>query len=241
MATVSAYGAIARYGREFVSRGGSLTNLWFEGFGPQGMAQASSVSAYRREEDIHMPNVPPLQPLTPRAECVIEGITYSNLFEADGKMTVIEEPGVVVVTTTGHLRNVEGAAADVSYRLSHRFSADRVTKEWTFESPRARAIRLVEPFVKSPGLSVVQVTPHRVLLHPAGSTRWAFALERGPAGCQLSAIEDASAYWCPFPGVDAHPLTLQLPTSPGQPTTVETSFGPDTTAAHSTPALSPVL
>ncbi|MDB6165935.1 MAG: hypothetical protein JWQ83_1075 [Lacunisphaera sp.] len=226
MATVSAYGAIERYGRGQVSRGGSVTNLWMEGFGRDGFAQASSVSVYRREEDIHMPNEPELRPLTPRAECTIDGIYYTNLFETDGKMSVTEEAQAITITTTGRLRAVTGAVSEVGYRLTHRFFSDHLTKEWTFTSPSAQAIRVVEPFVSDPDLSVTLVSPQRATLQPNGSRAWTFALGRAPAGCVLSVNEDPAPYWSPFPGVNCRPLVITLTTAAGQPTLLETSFGP---------------
>ncbi|SDR67806.1 hypothetical protein [Opitutus sp. GAS368] len=227
MATVSAYGAIDRYGRGQVSRGGSITNLWLEGFGATGFAQSSSVSVYRREEDIHMPDESALQPLTPRAECTIDGVYYTTLFEAEGRMSVTEEPGAVVVTTEGRLRSSTGAAAGVTYRLTHRFFGDHVTKEWTFVSPHPQVIRLVEPFVRDPDLVVAQTAPQRVRLGFGGDKAWAFAVERAPTGNTLTCNEDATPYWSPFPGVNGRPVIVTLTTTPGQPTTVETSFGPD--------------
>ncbi len=227
MATVSAYGAINRYGRGQVSRGGSITDLWVEGFGRDGFAQASSATVYRREEDIHMPDEPALRPLTPRAECTIDGIYYTNLFEAEGKMSVSQEGEAIVVTTTGHLRTVTGEASAVEYRLTHRFFDDHLTKEWEFSSPRSQEIRIVEPFVKDPDFRVERTAPLRVKLRPGGRDAWMFAVERGPAGCAVSCDEDATPYWSPFPGVNGFPIVVTVVTTPGQPTTVETSFGRD--------------
>ncbi len=233
-ATVSAYGAIARYGRGQVSRGGSLTNLWVDGFGRDGFAQTSSASIYRREEDIHMPNEPALCPLTPRAECTIDGVYYTNLFETEGKMSVTQnkDTGAIEVTTTGRLRAATGAAAEVEYRLTHRFFGDRMTKEWTFVSPRAQFIRIVEPFVKDPDLTVGQTAPQRVQLRSGKRGTWTFAIEHSAVDCGVSCGEDAESYWSPFPGISAYPIVVTLTTTPGQPTVVETSFGAD---ALSTP------
>ena len=226
MATVSAYGAIERYGRGQVSRGGSLTDLWIEGFGRDGFAQASSVSVYRREEDIHMPNESALHPLTPRAECTIDGVYYTNLFEAEGKMSVTQDGGAITVTTTGRLRSVAGAASEVEYRLSHRFFGDRVQKEWAFAAPHAQVIRIVEPFVKDPDLKIEQTAPLRVTLHPGGHEAWMFAVERSPVGSTLARSEDAEQYWSPFPAVNGYPVVVTLTTTPGQPTMVETVLSP---------------
>ena len=224
MATVSAYGAIERYGRGQVSRGGSLTNLWIEGFGRDGFAQTSSVSVYRREEDIHMPNESALQPLTPRAECTIDGVYFSNLFETDGKMSVTKNTDSIVVTTTGRLRAVSGATADVEYSLTHRFFGNRLTKEWTFRSPRAHVVRIVEPFVRDPDLAIEQTTPRQLTLRNSGRESWIFSIGRSPAACTVSLGENAEQYWSPFPAVNAYPIVVTVTTTPGQPVTVETAF-----------------
>jgi hypothetical protein len=114
----------------------------------------------------------------------------------------------------------------VSYRLTHRFLGDHVTKEWTFTSPHAQVIRLVEPFVRDPGLAVEQTTPRRVRF-AFNNKAWVFALERGPGGSRVTSDEDATPYWSPFPGVNAQPIVVTLTTTAGQPTMVETSFGPE--------------
>ena len=228
MATVSAYGAVARYGRGQVSRGGAITNLWIDGYSRSGLVQASSVSDYRREEDIHMPIESALLPLTCRAECTIDGVYYATLYETEGKMSVTRNVDAIEVTTTGHLRTVTGATADVEYRLTHRFFGDRITNEWTFKSPRAQAIRIVDPFVRDPDLKVEQTDSRHALFDRGGKERWVFAVERAPSGFSLSCGKDAERYWSPFPSVNGYPLDMTLATTPDQPTFVTTSFGPDT-------------
>jgi len=63
-----------------------------------------------------MPDESALRPLTPRAECTIDGVYYTTLFEAEGKMSVTQEPDVLVVTTEGRLRSStgRGCRGDVS-------------------------------------------------------------------------------------------------------------------------------
>ena len=225
MATVSAYGAIQRYGRGQVSRGGSVTNLWLEGFGIDGFAQASSASVYRREEDIHMPNEPELRPLTPRAECTVDGVYYTNLFETEGKMTVTPDATSITVTTSGHLRAVTGAASEVAYQLTQKFFSDHLTKEWTFTSPRAQEIRVVEPFISAPDLVIEQPAPRRVKFQHGQHDRWMFVVQQAPADCLVSCNADPTPYWSPFPGVAGRPVVLSLTTTPGDPAVVATTLG----------------
>jgi hypothetical protein len=226
MATVSAYGAVARYGRGQVSRGGAITNLWIEGYGRSGLVQASSVSNYRREEDIHMPVESALLPLTSRAECTIDGVYYATLYETEGKMSVTQNADSIEVATTGRLRSVTGATSDVEYRLAHRFLGDHITNEWVFKSPRARCIRIVEPFVRDPDLKVEQTDSRHAIFDRGGKERWVFAVEKSPANCGLSCGRDAGHYWSPFPSVNGYPVDITLTTAPNQPMLVRTSFAP---------------
>jgi len=226
MATVSAYGGIARYGREAVSRGGSLTNLWMEGYGLDGQAQASSVTTYQREEKAHMPDEGALLPLTPRIECTIEGIYYTNLFEADGEMNVSRQTDHIAVTTTGHMRSATGADSGVTYRITHRFYADHLAKEYSVTSPHAQAVRIVEPVVNDRGTRIRQVSAERVTIQPPGHAIWALDLSAGPAGGNLSLGADAGKYWCPFPAIDCYPVSLEFNAPAGQPTTVGLTLGP---------------
>ncbi|HEY4245414.1 MAG TPA: hypothetical protein VGM64_01095 [Lacunisphaera sp.] len=232
MATVSAYGAVARYGRGQVSRGGAITNLWIEGYGRSGLVQASSVSNYRREEDIHMPIESALLPLTPRAECTIDGVYYATLYETEGKMSVTQNADSIEVTTTGHLRTVTGATADVEYRLTHHFFGNHITNEWTFKSPREEVIRVVEPFVRDPDLKIEQRDSRHALFDHGGNERWVFVVEKSPENCSLSCGKDAEHYWSPFPSVNGYPVDITLTTTPNQPMLVRTSFGPSTTQSN---------
>ncbi|WP_438481578.1 pectate lyase [Oleiharenicola lentus] len=221
MATVSAYDGIARYGRELVSRGGSLTNLWIQGFGATGFAQTSSVTVYRREEKAHMPIEQPLRPLTPRIECIIDGGYFTNLFEDQGRMTVTEEKDHVRVMTTGRLLAADGRVSDVGYSLTHRFFAGNLTKEFTLTSPRAQAIRIVEPFVKHDALRLAQISPQQINLQPNASNQtWALRADSQGVPFNFAAGADADRYWCPFPALECVPIVLEITTTPDEPTVV---------------------
>lgn len=83
MATVSANGQIKTYGRDSVPKGGSITSLWFEGFGEQGYLQTSSQTRYVRHAAMHLPVENNLLSLTLRIECFLGNIYYANLYDAD--------------------------------------------------------------------------------------------------------------------------------------------------------------
>lgn len=224
MATVSAYGAVSRYGLGQVARGGSVTNLWMEGFGRNGFTQTSSVTVYKREEPLHLPDEGPLRPLTPRVECTIDGEIFSNLFESTGSLSVTEESDHVTVATRGRLRSAGGAASDVEYTITHRFYADRWSKQYALSSPGPRRVRIVEPFVRDPGLRVTKLGPRRVELRPPGGGVWRFSVDGAPRDLGLDCGAELDRYWSPFPAVACYPITVELTTEAGRPVSVTEIF-----------------
>src|SRR5207253_11032324 len=109
MATVSAYGAIGMYPREAVTRGGSVSALWWEGYGPTGFLQVSSQTVYARIEPLHMPIEGALLPLTPRVETT-SGTYYANVLDDKATLTMSAAQGGASATASGVLRSVAGAA-----------------------------------------------------------------------------------------------------------------------------------
>jgi hypothetical protein len=226
MATVSAYGAASRYGLGQVTRGGSVTNLWMEGFGRSGFAQTSSVSVYKREEALHMPDEAALRPLTPRVECTIGGELFSNLFESAATMTVAAQADHVVVISRGRLHSVTGAASDVEYTITHRFYRDRWTRQYSLASPTRRSVRIVEPFVREPGLEVKPVAPRLVELRPKGGRAWRFSVEDGPADLTVDCGAESDRYWSPFPAIECYPVVVVLATTPNESVSLTEAFAP---------------
>ncbi|HEV8247934.1 MAG TPA: hypothetical protein VGP93_19300, partial [Polyangiaceae bacterium] len=148
MATVTAYGAIATYGRESVTRGGSVSLLWFEGYGPTGFLQASSVSVYQRVEALHMPNEGALLPLTPRIETT-SGTYYTNLFDDQTSLSMTDSGASITATASGSLKTVAGASSGTTFSFNYEFGPDFYSKEVQVSSPSG--LRIVEPFVDNPG------------------------------------------------------------------------------------------
>jgi len=206
MATVSAYGEISRYGRTTVPRGGSLSNLWIAGFGHTGFAQTSSVSVYQRMEGTHMPDEGELKPLTSRIETTIGGITYSNIFEAEGRMDVSQETDHVRVRTSGELRAANGSSSGIRYQLTHRFYAHRLVKEYALEAAGEARIRLIEPIVRQPGLDLGVNSPGSVGLRFQNGPCWTMTWVSDQSLGALSIGEESSKYWCPFPAVACVPV-----------------------------------
>jgi hypothetical protein len=226
MATISGYGAIGRYGREAVSRGGSLTNLWMDGYGADGFTQTSSVTVYRREEKIHMPDEPALLPLTPRIEATLDGVYFSNLFETDAILETATFPGHCEIRARGKLRAAGGRTADIEYKIVYRVFTDRLEKEYSVRSGSRARLRIVEPFVRADGLIVRKVSESTARLRlPNGA--WLFSVKDAPVGSTLGCGENAAAYWCPFPAVECYPLTVDFDAPSGkQAVVVVIEFAP---------------
>jgi hypothetical protein len=201
-ATVAAYGEISVVKRDFVPRGGSLTTLWWEGYGPTGFLQTSSVTDYRRQELIHMPFEEASESLTPRVELVDEdGRRWSNLYEAEATMEVRGEDDAVEVMVRGRLRDAEGAAGP-GYRLSHRFTVVGVEKTVELEGVPAGVVQVVEPIVRIEGLVINQTSDREVRVgHADGDRTWGWRVRESSAPGQWAA--DETVAWQPFPAVDA--------------------------------------
>jgi hypothetical protein len=207
MATVSAYRANGRYPRESVVRGGSVTALWFEGYGPTGFLQASSATRYTRVEAKHMPTEGPLLPLTPRIETTAGAYAASVL---DEQATLTASSGAapvdIVVTTAGVLRTIAGASSGTTFRWTHRFAASAYTKE--VEVSSARGLQIVEPFIDLPGNQYTTPTADTFRIETAAGGAWELKVEASSGPTHLEAGKDRAQYWCPFPGLEAYPLAI---------------------------------
>lgn len=106
MATVSAYGEIRRYPRPSVCRGGSITNLWMDGFGKNGYMESSSISDYQRIEAQHMPVEGDLLSLTPRIEFTSNGSVFSNIWEDKGSMSAEKDGNQIKVSVSGKMKSI---------------------------------------------------------------------------------------------------------------------------------------
>lgn len=210
MATVSAYGEIRRYPRPSVCRGGSISNLWFEGFGENGYLQTSSTASYQRIEAQHMPVEKDLLPLTPRIECSLAGTTFSNIYEDAASMSVSNEGDNISVAISGEMKSIDGAGSKTKYSLKHRFYKDYLTKEITV-SGEGQSFRIVEPIVNDPGTSFTLKNDSTVLIKSVSSrSDWELRIVRSTVPFQIELGKDADKYWCPFPGVEAFPVVISL-------------------------------
>jgi hypothetical protein len=158
---------------------------------------------------------------------VRDGVYYTNLYEAEAKLAVTEAADAVVVTASGELRDVSGRTSGVAYTLTHRFYSDRIQKEFSVRSPRAQAIRIVEPIVKAAGVVFERSAEGGVLIEHAGGPTWSCALTRHSTACALSLGSDGQKYWSPFPAVECEPIIAEFVTGSRQPeTSVILTFAP---------------
>ena len=174
-----------------------------------------------------MPVEKDLLPLTPRIECTCDGVYYTNLYEAGAKLTLEEAGGAIQVTASGELRDGSGRSSGIGYVLTHRFYPDRIEKEFLVRSPRAQAIRIVEPVVKAAGVTFARPTDERVLIRHAGSPTWSCAVTAHSTACTLSLGSDGERYWSPFPAAECEPITAAFVTAADRPETrVNLTFAP---------------
>ncbi|WP_316812629.1 hypothetical protein [Pedobacter heparinus] len=225
MATVSAYGEIRRYPRESVCRGGSITNLWYDGFGANGFLQSSSSSSYQRIEEMHMPIEKDLLPLTPRIEFTNDTTYYANIFETAASMNVLKESDHVKVVTAGHMQTIKGINSNTSYSLTNRFYDDYVVKEITVAGERQK-YSIVEPIVKDKGSTFYLKNDSTVMIKTAGSNaEWELKVMRSTTPYKITLGADADKYWSPFPGVEAYPIVISFNTISEAPQTLKIFLG----------------
>jgi hypothetical protein len=207
MATVSSYGAIGTYPRESMARGGSVSALWFEGYGATGFLQVSSQTVYSRIEPKHMPIESTLSPLTPRIETTT-GTYYASVLDDKATLTMTSVPDGVQATANGVLRSVAGAALPTTFRWSYAFAPASYTKEVTVSA--AAGLRIVEPFVHEAGNAYQLKGTDTFQILTSGGHVWQLQVVSSTGPYKLVAGENQSQYWSPFPGFDAYPLVIGL-------------------------------
>lgn len=229
MATVSAYGEIRRYPRPSVCRGGSISNLWYEGYGENGFMQSSSTASYQRIEGMHMPIEKDLLPLTPRIEFYVDSNYFSNIFEDVAMMSVDKETDNVKVSTAGNMRTIKGIKSKVSYSLTHRFYPNYLTKEITVKGEN-QAFRLIEPIVNDPGTTFHLKNDSTVIIKTTTSkAEWELKVTSSTVPFKISLGTDSGKYWCPFPAVEAFPVIISFNTASDSAQTIKIYLGKKTT------------
>jgi hypothetical protein len=205
MATVTAYGSIATYPRESVVRGGSVSALWFSGYGSTGFLQVSSQATYTRIEALHMPTEGALLPLTPRIETTT-GTYYTNVFDDAATLAMTQAPGGAQATATGVLRDASGASSGTTFSWLYEFAASSYSKEVQVSS--AAGVRVVEPFVDNPGNQYALVGSDTFQITTAAGGVWQLKVVSSSGPYALTAGTDQAKYWSPFPGLQCYPLLI---------------------------------
>ncbi len=206
MATLSAYGEIGSYPRDSMARGGSVSALWFEGYGSTGFLQVSSQTVYSRIEDLHMPIEQGLLPLTPRVETT-SGTYFASVLDEQAKLgpTTLDESGVHA-TSSGVLRSVAGAASSTTFAWTYDFGADQYTKQVKLSS--GSGVRIVEPFVDDTGNQYAVVGTDTFTITTARGTVYELKVVESSGNYTLTAGTDRAKYWSPFPGIDCYPVII---------------------------------
>ena len=211
MATMTAYGYKDLEKREkskymFRPTGGSLSNLWVEGYG---LLQASSQTIYARWEPMSFPVVDTVICLTPRIEYRNAEGYFTNLFEFDGFMSTRRgEDSSYMVTTTGELKDKVWLAGGIGYRLTHAFRDNELVKTVDLiYHDRRETVRIVEPFIQWPGMSVTKRDEKTVLI-TTPKKKFELKIIEGQATLVLG--REASHYWFPYPALKAFPVELEV-------------------------------
>jgi len=228
MATVSAYGEIGKYPRESVCRGGSISNLWFDGFGENGFMQSSSTASYKRIESMHMPIEQDLLPLTPRIEFRDDSSYYSNIFEADANMAVEKKSDNVSVTSSGTMQTIKGFKSGTEYLLTNCFYDSYITKEITVNG-KSQSFRVIEPIVKDPGTAFSLKNDSTVIIKTTSSeTEWELKILKSTIPYKITLGRDKEKYWCPFPAIEAYPIIISFKTVSQKAQTLKIYLGKKT-------------
>lgn len=187
-------------------RGGALCNLWLDG---HGFLTTASQTRYVRGEAIHMPEIAtPIQPLTPRIEYTDEHGYFTNLYDSDARLQVLEDAARQRVQVAGELSNEKILPGGVAYRIVYDFGPHDVAKHITLRyHSRNPAVSLVEPIVLHEGIQVVKVDARTARIE-GGARPVTFSVEGDDL--ELVVGEDADQFWHLFPGIRACPILVRV-------------------------------
>ena len=151
---------ITGYDREYKAMhnghatGGALSLLWHEHAGPIFVA---SMNAYQLVEAGNMQSDtdPNSMALTPRMECTIDGVTYTNIADLEAKITVEENTGQTTVRTASKLLDKdqhEPARGPISCQIIYNFTPKNIRISFHHDAtPDAKDTRIVLPIISASG------------------------------------------------------------------------------------------
>ncbi|MFA7289237.1 MAG: hypothetical protein WC055_10220 [Melioribacteraceae bacterium] len=210
MATISSYGYKDYDKREnskymFRPSGGSICNLWIEGYG---LLQASSSTEYHRWEPMSFPEIGKNLPLTPRIEYSDSTGYFTNLFEFDSEQTLLYDDSTTTVSASGELRDRRWLTGGVSYSLTHRLSNDIIEKEikLTFHDSQPN-VKIVEPIIYREGMELEKVDSKNVFIKTPDKN-FLFSITGGDGEIILN--RDNDLFFSPYPALKALPIYMDI-------------------------------
>ena len=209
MATVTAYrykdirrGADFKYMHR--PSGGSITNLWVEDYG---YLQASSQTEYSKWE-FNYPDIKNSITLTPRIEFTDSNAYYTNLYEFDAHMELVEENGEYSVTSIGELKDRNRWEGGVAYTLTNKFSDNYIEKNIKLRyHGQTPLINIVEPIIQNP-TTRFNKTDDRTVEILGGSKQFIFELLNDD--CEIELGTNNEKYNQPFPALKGYPIIIKV-------------------------------
>ncbi|MCX6170271.1 MAG: hypothetical protein NTX65_13070 [Ignavibacteriales bacterium] len=189
----------------FRPAGGSICNLWVEGYG---FLQASSATQYFRWEPMSFPEVGKIISITPRIEFNDSNGYFTNLFEFDSRETSGKEKNNFFVSAAGELRDQKWLAGGVGYKLTHIFSDDRIEKrvELIYHDSQPE-INIVEPIIISDGFAIKRIDD-RSLVIKSNKKNFLFKVLEG--NVNIITNKNLDSFWAPYPALKAFPIYLSV-------------------------------
>jgi hypothetical protein len=184
--------------------GGSITNLWVEGYG---YLQASSQTEYSQWE-FNYPNIKNSITLTPRIEFTDSNAYYTNLYEFDAHMELVEENGEYSVTSIGELKDRNRWEGGVAYTLTNKFFDNYIEKNIKLRyHGQTPLINIVEPIIQNP-TTRFNKTDDRTVEILGGSKQFVFELLNDD--CEIELGTNNEKYNQPFPALKGYPIIIKV-------------------------------
>ena len=182
--------------------GGSITNLWVEGYG---YLQVSGQTEYHRWESTY-PELSNALSITPRIEFTDTNAYYTNLYEFDSHMEMYEDNGDFIVEARGELKDRNRWEGGVAYVQTHRISDNSIEKKikLRFHGQKPE-VKIIEPIVRHENSVFTQSDDYTV--HISGGER-EFIFELLSKEYKLERGADAENYRQPFPSLKGYPIMI---------------------------------
>ncbi len=188
----------------FRPSGGSITNLWVEGYG---YLQASSQTEYHRWE-MNYPEIDSSITITPRIEFSDSNAYYTNLYEFDSHMELSDENGIYTVKATGELKDKNRWEGGVAYTLTHIISNNSIEKKIKLRFHGQKPdVKIIEPIVQNKNTKFKRIDDHTVEIL-GGKRGFTFNLLNKELKLEMGKNE--KFYRQPFPSLKAYPIVINV-------------------------------